>query len=523
MSGRIGSACSAVSTSCASSRPLPSYTNRVIALNDVSTSCPENVNGEPYASWRHSRLLSSCVDARWYVAANVPVHDAASGRRYSTPATLRRAKTPFGPSSDARSAAPPAPSPSSSPSAGSRVRLRVQVRPPRRSVRVADPRIRVGHLQINLRATAAGDGRAHLEPRGQRLTPPEQVPAEEIRVRDERVQASLLQPLRGDPAAAAEPRALLLDDVDDGVHQVQLPVRLVASRRPRDGRRLQTRGRDEILEVLDHARVQHLPGLDALEVPGDHLRSRRAHDGLAGFAVEESNLHLADPRLRDGDLEQAVGVDDHGVPLRGYLARFVPVPDLRDFLLEDVRVHDFAKLRFKRLVQKPRRVLVAAFHDEPAHDRVRDELERQRDAVSGVHRHRRDRGELPGVEDPLQVRLDLAFGVRKVGLDEHHRSRELLELRGLAVEVDGRYQDRALVLLGVAPIRVVVAYGGRRRRRRRRLRGLLLLLLLLRLRVRDVREMMRRHRRAARRGAEQDAAAALAEAAARGLDADGRF
>jgi hypothetical protein len=50
MSGRIGSACSAVSTSCASSRPLPSYTNRVIALNDVSTSCPENVNGEPYAS-----------------------------------------------------------------------------------------------------------------------------------------------------------------------------------------------------------------------------------------------------------------------------------------------------------------------------------------------------------------------------------------------------------------------------------------------------------------------------------------
>ena len=47
MSGRIGSACSADTTSCASSRPRPSYTNRIRQLTMVSWPVLEKVSGLP--------------------------------------------------------------------------------------------------------------------------------------------------------------------------------------------------------------------------------------------------------------------------------------------------------------------------------------------------------------------------------------------------------------------------------------------------------------------------------------------
>ena len=77
---RTGTACSAVSTSSASSLPRPSYTNLDSTLNVVSCARPLCVRGELYASWRQVCLRSSWVYARWYVALNVPVQLAASGR-----------------------------------------------------------------------------------------------------------------------------------------------------------------------------------------------------------------------------------------------------------------------------------------------------------------------------------------------------------------------------------------------------------------------------------------------------------
>ena len=65
ISGRTGTACSAETTSWASSLPLPSYTNRIRMLHVVSCGSPENVKGAPYASWRMGCFKSSCVLARW--------------------------------------------------------------------------------------------------------------------------------------------------------------------------------------------------------------------------------------------------------------------------------------------------------------------------------------------------------------------------------------------------------------------------------------------------------------------------
>mmetsp|Transcript_10890 Transcript_10890/g.35968 ORF Transcript_10890/g.35968 Transcript_10890/m.35968 type:complete len:222 (+) Transcript_10890:371-1036(+) len=98
ISGRTGTACSALTTNCASSRPRPSYTNRIIMFTEVSCFSPENVNGLPYASRKMGCFKSSCSIARWYVALNVPVHEGARGRRYSTPEVILFTKTPRGPS-----------------------------------------------------------------------------------------------------------------------------------------------------------------------------------------------------------------------------------------------------------------------------------------------------------------------------------------------------------------------------------------------------------------------------------------
>ena len=340
-----------------------------------------------------------------------------------------------------------------------RARVRVEEDAARRAPRVADPRVAVLDLDVDL-GLGGQVVRGHLHARGEGLAPAEQIAPEVIGVGDERAQPALLQALGADAAAAGETRARFLGDVHDGVHQERARF-AVAPRVPRDVGVLQTRGVDEVVQVVQHAPVERLPGLDVFQVPRDVLRPRRARAGFARLAVDEADLDVPDPGFLDAQLQDAVAHLD-AVPLHRDLLLVVPLGDLGACRDEQRRVEELAKLRLEERLGVRSRELVASFDDDASNHRVRGEFEREAYAVPRVHRLGPHLAEHARVEHAHHVRFDLLHRVREVGLDAHHRARELLQLGGLALEVHGADQNRTRVLLAAALGNLRVARDGRR-------------------------------------------------------------
>ena len=306
-------------------------------------------------------------------------------------------------------------------------------------VRIADPRVRVRQLDVDVGLTPTGR-RGQLHPRGEVLALAEQVSPVVVRVGYERGHAALLQALRADAAAAAESRLLLLRDVHDGVHD-RRAVHRVQPLRELHVDVLEPARVGEVRDVLGHAAGERRSGPDVLEMAEYVRRLGLPLARLPGLAVDETDLDVADPRFLHLQLDDAVGGDAHVDELVRDFLVVVPLLHLVHGGDHGVGVEHLANLRlYHALYDGDGQLGRPAEHHGPNHG-VRDELELEGHPVAGVHRLRGDRFEQPGAEDPPDVGADVGDGVGEVRADGDDGSRELREVRVLGVEFHGGDED----------------------------------------------------------------------------------
>mmetsp|Transcript_5280 Transcript_5280/g.13461 ORF Transcript_5280/g.13461 Transcript_5280/m.13461 type:complete len:490 (-) Transcript_5280:594-2063(-) len=205
-----------------------------------------------------------------------------------------------------------------------RGRVRVQKHAAGGAAGVTDPRVIVRHLDVHLgplQVAAAAAAGHHLQPRRQRLAPPEQVAAVKVRVSDERRESTLRQALGGDAASAAEAAVGALHAVDGGVHPNAVHV---APGRPRDAGGLHPRRGHQVGQVVGDAAVERHAGLDGLEAAVDVRRLRAPLHRLPRLAIQEPDVHVGHARLLGADLQDAVH-HVYAVPLHRHPLALVPL------------------------------------------------------------------------------------------------------------------------------------------------------------------------------------------------------